>query len=157
MNKRLNPSTKLEDEDFKLPYSVDVFLPPFYEQIIEEKVRSGQEEVGILVIHDALWNMRNGEMTKEELKAELIALIQEGIDSGPGTKVTPAFWKEFKRRCRARSKWLKTQNLGNTLLPKELYQYIQDKIASGKYANATEVVCAALDKLGSCRNSSLLC
>ncbi|KAF0139089.1 MAG: hypothetical protein FD122_3497, partial [Stygiobacter sp.] len=43
--------------------------------------------------------------------------------------------------------WLKTQDTGNTLLPDKLYHYIQSKIASGEYENATEVVCVALSGL----------
>lgn len=149
MNKKLDDQNKLENEDFRLPYSVDIFLPPTYKQVIEELVRFGQGDADIFVIHDALWQMRNSEMTKEELKAELIALLKEGIESEPKITVTQESWDEywdnFIQRCKAHSEWLKTQNIGNTLLPKELHQYIQDKIASGKYANATEVVCAALD------------
>lgn len=136
-----------DEEDFKLPCSVDLFLPLRYERMLEELVSSGKEIVRTVAIHSALWKMRNSEMTEEEREAGFIALIQEGLNSGPGIEVTPEFWKAFYRRCQARSEWLKTQNLGNTLLPDELYQYIQEKIASGQYANASEVVCAALDKL----------
>jgi Arc/MetJ-type ribon-helix-helix transcriptional regulator len=135
-------------KDWKVPCSVDLFLTSRYTCVLEELVRSGKEIADILVIHGALWEMRGSEMTEEERKAELVALIQERLDSEePGIEVTPEFWKVFKRRCRERTAWLKTQTLGNTLLPDELYQYIQDKIASGQYANATEVVCAALDRL----------
>jgi Arc/MetJ-type ribon-helix-helix transcriptional regulator len=143
---------KQADKDWKVPCSVDLFLPPRYQRVLEEFVRSGKEIADILVIHGALWKMRGSEMTEEERKAELVALIQGRLDSEePGIEVTPEFWKAFQQRCRERSAWLKTQNLGNTLLPDELYQYIQEKIASGQYANATEVVCAALDRLAEFR------
>ena len=134
------------DEKFKQPCSVDLFLPQRYEQMLKELVDSGQEITRTLAIHTALWQMRGSEMTKEEREAEFIALIEEGLNSGPGIEVTPEYWKAFKRRCYAYSEWLKTQTLGNTTLPDELYQYIQSKISSGQYTNATEVVCAALDK-----------
>jgi len=135
-------------KDWKVQCSVDLFLPPRYQHVLEELVRSGKEIVDIMVIHGALWEMRSSEMTEEEREAELVALIQGRLDSEePGIEVTPEFWRAFKDRCRERAAWLKTQNLGNTLLPDELYQYIQEKIASGQYANATEVVCAALDRL----------
>ena len=147
MNNELECNPTQYEEDFKMPCSVDLFLPLRYERILEELVSSGKEIVRTVAIHSALWKMRNSEMTREEREAEYIALIEEGLNSGPGIEATPEFWEAFDRRCQVRLEWLKTQNLGNTMLPDELYQYIQDKIASGQYVNATEVVCAALDKL----------
>jgi Arc/MetJ-type ribon-helix-helix transcriptional regulator len=143
-----NPDLVMPDEDFTLPCSVDLFLPPRYERILEELVISGKEIVRTIAIHSALWQMRAGKMTREERRAELIAEIQKSLDSGEGREVTSEFWKELEQRCLARYEWLKTQKekLGNTTLPDELYQYIQNKIASGQYANPTEVVCAALDQ-----------
>jgi Arc/MetJ-type ribon-helix-helix transcriptional regulator len=139
------------NKEFTLPCSVDIFLPPHYEKVISELAGSGEDELPpILVIHDALWQMRATEMTKEERIAELRAKIQVGLDQvkrGEGIEVTEEFWEEFERKCKAKHEWLKTQNLGNTLLPDELYEYIQTKIAAGQYTNATEIVCSALDKL----------
>lgn len=86
-------------------------------------------------------------MTLEERRVEHKAEIQKGLDSGEAREVTEAFWEEFERECEARHEWLKTQILGNTLLPNKLYEYIQTKIATGQYANATEIVCIALDTL----------
>lgn len=134
------------DKDFTLPCSMDLFLPLRYERILEELVSSGKEIVRTIAIHSALWQMRGREMTREEHRAELEAEIQKGLDSGPGIEMTPENKAAFLRRCEAYSQWLKTQKLANTILPDELYQYIQDKIASGQYANATEVVCAAIDQ-----------
>ncbi len=138
-------------KDFTLPCSVDIFLSPHYEKIISELAGTGEDELPpILVIHDALWQMRASEMTKEERRAELKAEIQLGLDQvarGEGIEVTEEFWEEFERECEAHHEWLKTQNLGNTLLPDKLYHYIQSKIASGEYENATEVVCVALSGL----------
>jgi Arc/MetJ-type ribon-helix-helix transcriptional regulator len=151
MNNRLEENSMQADEDFKLPCSVNLFLPAHYEKMLLELAGSGEDRLPRgLVIEDALWRMRASEMTKEERKAEWIAEIQKGLDSldsGEGVEATPEFWEEFERRCLARYEWLKTQKLGNTLLADELYQYVQDKISSGQYANPTEVVCAALDRL----------
>lgn len=136
----------VQSDDFELPCSIDLFLPLRYERILEEIVSSGKEIVRTIAIHSALWQMRNREMTKEERLAEWRAEIQKGLDSGPGIEVTPEYMEAMLRRCEARSQWLKTQKLGNTILPDELYQYIQDKIALRQFANATEVVCAAIDQ-----------
>jgi len=137
------------NKDFTLPCSVDVFLPPHSEQILFKLAGAGEEDEipHIMVIHDALWRMRGSEMTLEERRAELKAEIQKGLDSGEAREATEEFWEEFERECEAEHEWLKTQNVGNTLLPDKLYDYIQSKIASGKYENATEIVCIALDKL----------
>lgn len=139
------------NKDFTLPCSVDIFLSPHYEKIISELAGTGEDELPrILVIHDAIFQMRASEMTKEEQMAELKAEIQLGLDEldrGEGIEVTEEFWEELKERGQAYHEWLKTQDTGNTLLPDKLYHYIQSKIASGEYENATEVVCVALSGL----------
>jgi Arc/MetJ-type ribon-helix-helix transcriptional regulator len=136
------------NKDFTLPCSVDIFLSPHYEKIISELAGTGEDELPrILVIHDAIFQMRASEMTKEEQMAELKAEIQKGLDSGEAREATKEFWESLKRECEEYHEWLKTQNVGNTLLPDELYEYIQTKIASGEYENATEVVCVALSGL----------
>jgi Arc/MetJ-type ribon-helix-helix transcriptional regulator len=138
----------MAEETFDIPYSVDIFLPPHFQQRLEALVSAGEAYASIELMHAALWQMRGSEMTHEERRAELAAEIVAGLDSGPGVEVTPEFWAAFKRRCEAHHAWitvLMQQNvLGNTLLPEKLYRYIQDKIASGAFPTPTAVVCEAL-------------
>jgi|SRR5712691_10125255 len=140
----------MAEETFDMPYAVDVFLPPHWQQRLETLVNAGEAHAGIELIHAALWQIRGSEMTHEERRAELEAAIVAGLDSGPGVEVTPEFWAAFKRRCEARHARitaLMQQNIiGNTLLPEKLYHYIQDKIASGAFPTPTAVVCEALRK-----------
>lgn len=131
-------------DEFEIPHSIDVFLPPDVQRVVD---RLTQFDEHVLIIHDALWAMRAGEMTPEEQRAELRAELQKGLDSGPGIEVTPEFWANLKRRTEAWAQWIKTQDVGNTLLPEPLYRFVQDKVASGAFATPTEVVCEALRRL----------
>ena len=53
----------------------------------------------------------------------------------------------MRRQGERWAEWIKTQPVGNTLLPEKLYGYVQAKIASGEYATPTEVVVEALGRL----------
>jgi Arc/MetJ-type ribon-helix-helix transcriptional regulator len=139
----------MAEETFDMPYSVDLFLPPHWEQRLEALVSAGEAYASIERIHAALWQMRGSEMTHEERRAELEAAIVAGLDSGPGVEVTPEFWEAFKRKCEARhdriTVLMQQHGIGNTLLPEKLYRYIQDKMASGAFPTPTAVVCEALN------------
>lgn len=81
-------------------------------------------------------------------------MIAEGYRSTEedGTsKVTPAFWKEFAQRAARnveRLNQLRAEGkVGNLLLPKELYEFVQERIASGACQTPTDVVCAAVPYL----------
>jgi hypothetical protein len=40
----------------------------------------------------------------EEARVELVHLLQEGVDSGPGIPVTPEFWTELRTELHERAK-----------------------------------------------------
>jgi hypothetical protein len=42
----------------------------------------------------------------DEARAELERLILEGVDSGPGIKVTPKFWDDLRSQLRQRDQHL---------------------------------------------------
>jgi len=141
----------MAEDVFDIPYSVDIFLPPHYQRTLRELVNAGKAHADIEIMYGALWRMRDSEMTREAQRAELEAEIFAGMNSGPGIEVTPEFWEAFKPQCQARHAWLTALRhrgtIRNTLLPEKLYQYVQDKIASGAFATPTAVVCEALSKL----------
>lgn len=136
----------------ELPLSVNVSLPVRCEALIERRLAAadarGQIESWTTIIHDALWEVRNRGKTKAERRRELEEAILEGINSGPGIPVTPAFWKNMRARLRRRHKKIEAARaeglVGNLRLPKELFAFIQEETASGYFASATEVVREAL-------------
>ena len=92
--------------------------------------------------------MRNRRKTKAELRHELEEAILEGINSGPGIPATPAFWRNMRARVRRTHKKIEAARarglVGNLLLPKELFAFIEEETASGRFASATDVVREAL-------------
>lgn len=84
------------------------------------------------------------------MRAELANDIEEGIRSSKKDKdilVTPAFWNEFEAKCHRRHAEIEAVSregkIGNLLTPKELYEFVSERIASGDCKAPTEVVCAA--------------
>ena len=87
-------------------------------------------------------------MTDDELAAESAELSQKWEDNTePEHEDTDEFWEALAQKCEEHTAWLKTQKIGNTLLPDILHEYVQQKIESGHFRDATEVVMAALDRL----------
>lgn len=138
-----------------LPLALSISLPLEYEEILRERIATAEArgEIGVrtTIIHGALWEMRNRGKTRAEIRQELNDAIQEGVDSlnrGEGIRVTPAFWRRMRARVErdvARIKEAQAKGLlGNVLLPKELYEFVTDAIASGRFTSPTEVVCQAL-------------
>jgi len=148
----------MTDRQRTLPLSVNVSLPAECEDFIQHRVAAaegrGRVEVWTTVIHDALWQMRNRGKTKAELRHELEEALLEGINSGPGIPVTPAFWKSMRARGRRQRKKIEAARaqglVGNLLLPKELFTFIQEETASGRFASATDVVREALKTSDDC-------
>jgi len=143
------------DEDRRRPtWSVNVTLPPAIEAEIQRYVDEDELTSWTVMIHDALYVYRWQFRTKEELDAELRETIEAGIRSADdeGTiEVTPQFWEDLKRRGERnveRIHALQAQGeLGNLLLPQELYAFILERIASGVCRTPTDVVCAAMPHL----------
>src|SRR5690554_5517195 len=121
--------------------SVDVSLPPEAEAFIAKCIaaaeRDGDCEVWTTVIHEALWRMRSDQMTEEELQAEFDEAIEEGLNSGPGTPVTPQFWKDLRERAEKRHREIEDAQrrglIGNLLLPKELHTFVTAEVARGAF------------------------
>ena len=142
-------------DDRPLPWwSVNVDLPPEIDQEIRRYVEEDELTSWTLMIHGALYIYRSLFWTREQLRAELESMIEEGCRSAEqegGREATPAFWKEFRQKAARnleRLDQLQAEGkVGNLLLPKELYEFIKERIASGACKTPTEVVCAAVPYL----------
>jgi hypothetical protein len=143
------------DADRRRPtWSVNVNLPPAIDAEIRRYMEEDDPTSWTVVIHNALYIYRWQFRTKEELDTELREVIEAGMRSAEEEetiKVTPQFWDELRQRCERdieRIHALQAQGvLGNLLLPKELYEFILERIASGVCRTPTEVVCAAIPHL----------
>ena len=142
------------DEDRRPTWSVKVDLPSEIEAEIHRYVEEDDPTSWTVVIHGALYIYRWQFRTKAELDAELHEAIEAGIRSADeeGTiEVTPQFWDDLVQRGERRIEQmhaLQAQGaLGNLLLPKELYAFILERIASGACQTPTDVVCAAMPHL----------
>jgi antitoxin ParD1/3/4 len=66
---------------------VSIALTPEMNALVQEAVASGQYASASEVVRDALRFWQNREKVREEALAYTRALIQEGIDSGPGREI----------------------------------------------------------------------
>src|SRR6266446_5416442 len=142
------------DEDRRPTWSVKVDLPSEIEAEIHRYIKKDDPTSWTVVSHGALSIYRWQFRTKEELDAELCEAIEAGMrsaDEGGTIEVTPQFWDDLIQRSERRLEQmhaLQSQGaLGNLLLPKELYAFILERIASGACHTPTDVVCAALPHL----------
>jgi hypothetical protein len=142
------------DEQHRPTWSVNVELPPDVEAELADYEKEDEFAVWTVIIHEALYVYRWEVWTKEALDAEFREAIEEGIRSAEteGTiEVTPEFWEEFRKRGESNVKWtheLQAKGeLGNLLLPKELYAFILERIESGECRTPTDVVCGAMPHL----------
>lgn len=139
-------------EAVELPPSVNVSLSPECETLVQRLVATADSRGRIgtwtTVIHDALWQMRTRSKSPDELRGELEQAILDGVNSGPGIPVTEEFWKEMRTRVRRQHEEIAAARarglVGNLLLPKELLDFINDEITSGRFACPTDVVSEAL-------------
>jgi antitoxin ParD1/3/4 len=84
---------------------ISVALTPELNSVVTEAVESGQFASASEVMRDALRLWRNREELRAEALAHMRALIQEGIDSGPGEewdvdKMRQELHAEFAARSR---------------------------------------------------------
>jgi hypothetical protein len=153
------------DEERRWPiWSVNVELPPDVEAEIVEYEKADEFAVWTVIIHEALYIYRWQFWTKEELDAEFREAIEAGIRSAEtaGTiEVTSEFWEEFRKRGERNVKRTHESQakgeLGNLLLPKELYAFILERIESGECRTPTDVVCGAMPHLRRERKSGNTC
>ncbi len=133
--------------------SVNVELPPEAETFIAKRVAAaearGEIEVWTLVIHEALWKMRNSRMTREELRAELENELVAALDSPalPGEQVMARLRKRLKTLPRKLKEARNQGLIGNLLLPEQLHIFIAEEVARGAFPSPTEVVVEALRRL----------
>jgi hypothetical protein len=66
---------------FDVPSSIDVFLPPRYQDILAERLKAGKAHADIAIKHEALWRMHGSAMTFEERRAELEAAMIAALSS----------------------------------------------------------------------------
>ena len=151
---RIFPPRHLAEDRRRPTWSVNIDLPPAIDAEIHRYVEEDDPTSWTVVIHGALYVYRWQFRTQEELDAELREAIEAGIRSADdeGTiEVTPQFWEDFIQRGERRMAQmhaLQAQGLlGNLLLPKELYDFILERIASGACRTPTEVICAAMPHL----------
>jgi antitoxin ParD1/3/4 len=90
-----NPMSKIEK------FSVD--LPPELNEIVQEALATGRFSSSGEVVMQALRDWKSYEKAKAEALEHMRALIQEGIDSGPGREIDfdelkAELHAEFERR-----------------------------------------------------------
>jgi hypothetical protein len=148
------PPVYLDEERRRPTWSVNVELPSDVEAELAEYEKEDEFAVWTVIIHEALYVYRWQFWTKEELNEEFREAIEEGIRSAEteGTiAVTPEFWEEFSKRGERnvkRTHALQAKGeLGNLLLPEELYAFILERIESGECRTPTDVVCRAMPHL----------
>lgn len=135
--------------EHKFGPSINVSLPSDCEELIRQRVDAskarGEIEVWTTVIHGALWQMRNRDKTKAELRHELEEALLEGINSGPAVKYNR---EEFRARAETHLQEFRVARerglVGNLSLPKELFAFVQEQVRLGRFASPTDVVCEAL-------------
>jgi hypothetical protein len=144
------PPVAVQGDKGRLWYSVQVDLPADVEAAINAQVEHDDGLSWTVAIHGALYGYRTTRWTKKALQAEFEAAILEGL-KGKSTPVTPAFWADLRTRAAANQQRIRelraTGQLGNLLLPKELYEFIGAEIASGRSNTPTDVVVAAMPYL----------
>lgn len=133
--------------------SVDVDLPPEAEAFIARRIAAaearGEIEVWTLVIHAALWQMRNSRMTRDELRTELENELLAALDSPAldGEQVMADIRKRLETLPRELKEARDQGLIGNLLLPEQLHTFVTEEIARGAFSSPTEVVVEALRRL----------
>jgi hypothetical protein len=82
-----------------------------------------------------------------KLEAEFQEIIEERLknaDRGEFTEGTPRFWKGRKRDGKRIRELTVEGNIGNLMLPEELYDFVKERMASGECQTPTDVVVAAM-------------
>jgi len=78
---------------------MEIFLPQQLEDLVKQKVQSGEYNCVSEVIVDALWLLHYQDRLNEIMLAELREEIQKGLDSGPAQ---PFDFEGIKARGRER-------------------------------------------------------
>jgi len=78
---------------------MEIFLPQQLEDLVKQKVQSGEYNCVSEVIVDALWLLHYQDRLNEIMLAELREEIQKGLDSGPSIS-----GEEFFSRLREKAR-----------------------------------------------------
>ena len=134
-------------DDSQSWYSVTVALPPDVDKELRDYAQI-DGDAWTVQAHAALYQYRASFMTKEESTTELDKILLDSLGSGPAIEVTPAYWKSLKKEVLERHHRIQDlkakDQIGNLLLPVELYEFVKAKIASQEFFSPTEVVLAAM-------------
>jgi antitoxin ParD1/3/4 len=76
--------------------TLNVTLTPELKDLVEAKVRSGRYQDSSEVVREALRALEEGQNQTEDPALE--RLIDEGLASGPGRRLTPGVWREIWTR-----------------------------------------------------------
>jgi hypothetical protein len=132
-------------------WSVNVELPLDVETELAAYENPAEGAVWTVLIHEALYVYRWQFWSQEALDAEVMEAMEEGLrdaEAGNTTAVTPELFESFEQACRRDVKHIHELQakgeLGNLLLPKELYAFILERIESGDCLTPTDVVCRAM-------------
>jgi hypothetical protein len=149
----------LDEDRRRTTWSVNVELPANVEEELARYQAEDECAVWTVLIHEALYVYRWQFRTQEELDAEIREAIEESIRSAEteGTiEATEDFWTELKQSAERGAKRIHALQakgeLGNLLLPKELYEFILERLESRESRTPTDVVCAAMPHLRRERN-----
>jgi antitoxin ParD1/3/4 len=82
--------------------STNVSLTPHLEEFIHATVSSGRYSSASEVVREALRLLEQQERERTAKLKELRRAIQEGLDSGPATAMTPDDWDEI--RCEVKNR-----------------------------------------------------
>lgn len=147
------PPLPREDDDRSI-YSVNVDLPPELDDEIKRYVDADEMTSPTLIIHEALYYARAEIWSHEALQNELREKIEHGlrdIEAGNTIDVTPEFWNQLRERSTRSIKTIRELQaqgqVGNLLLPEELYEFVVERIASGAYETPSALVHAAIPLL----------
>jgi antitoxin ParD1/3/4 len=83
--------------------SLNVSLTPQLEAFIHETVNTGRYQSASEVVRTALRLLEERERQKAATLEWLRHEIQKGLDSGPATPVTPAFWQGLRAKLQESS------------------------------------------------------
>lgn len=145
-------------DDNRSWYSVTVALPPDVDKELRDYAQIDGDGWTVQA-HAALYQYRASFMTKEESTTEFEKILLDSLDSGPAIEVTPDYWKSLKEEVLERHQRIQDLTakgqIGNLLLPVELYEFVKAKVASQEVSSPTEVVLAAMPFLRTWRSQQI--
>ncbi len=81
--------------------TLNISLPDALHDFVEERVKGGNYDTASDYFRDLVH-----EDQQRKAQQKLDALLQEGLDSGPSTPMTPQDWEEIRREVQQASLYL---------------------------------------------------